>query len=343
MAIFVQNENVKSNQSFGQAINKACKEYIEPELKQRKLSDFTSAGIELLPDGTRKIYLNDEVQLLLEFKKRKVSPSDTGKPISVDLQEIKNIKWYDSKLNKRSAKILVVHFNKDWWIWNADLKNMEDLENKFKITTTHKVRGGGYLPLNIRRQEKGEFFDGWKTGLKKELPAMWKRHLTVSQRYKGVMVYDGNYFDLFSHAQELYMLGYYYASIVVCRTAAEQALIRILSKVGKGFEIYYPKKNGRKRMIKGIRDLVKTCRERKLFGRKFPINKTAENKLLKIAEIANDLVHPKSDLSTLENYKRDALKCMDNLQYVIKNHLNFVKDTGIVSGYRFSGSAKRLK
>jgi len=33
---------------------------------------------------------------------------------------------------------------------------------------------------------------------------------------------------------------------------------------------------------------------------------------------------------------------MDGLQYVIKNHLNFIKDTGTVSGYKISGSAKRL-
>lgn len=343
MAVFVQNENVKNNQSFGHVINRVNKEYIEPELKQRGLTDFSSAGIELLPEGKIKIYLNDEVQLLLEFKRGKVNPTDVGKPISVDLHEIKDIKWHDKKLNKDSAKILVVHFNKDWWIWDADFKNRKELEEKFKVSRTFKVRGGGYLPLNIRKQEKDEFVKGWRVGLEKELPAMWKKHVTVSQRYRGVMVYDGNYFDLFSHAQELYILGYYYASIVICRTAAEQALIHILSKVGKGFEIYYPKKNGRKRMIKGIRDLVKTCRDQKLFGRKFPINKRAESKLLKIAEIANDLVHPKSDLSSLDSYKNNALKCMDNLQYTIKKHLNFIKDTGVVSGYRFSGSAKRLK
>jgi len=34
---------------------------------------------------------------------------------------------------------------------------------------------------------------------------------------------------------------------------------------------------------------------------------------------------------------------MDNLQYVVKNHLNFIKDTGVVSGYKITGSAKRLK
>ena len=172
---------------------------------------------------------------------------------------------------------------------------------------------------------------------------MWTRHITVSQRYRGAMVYDGNYFDLFYHAQKLYVLGYYYSSIVICRTAAEQALVRILLKVGKGFEIYYPKKKGGRLMIKGIRDLVKTCLDSKLFRGKYPINKTAEKKLNDIAVTANDLVHPKHDLDALNVYKSNALKCMDNLQYVIKNHLNFIKDTGTVSGYKISSSVKRLK
>lgn len=341
MAIFVQNENVKNNQSFGQLINKVNKEYIEPELKQRKLSDFASAGIELLPNGTKKVYLNDEVQLLLEFKKKRVNPNDVGKPISIDLHEIKDIKWHDKKLDRNSAKILVIHFNKDWWIWVADFKNRKELEETFKITRTFKVRGGGYLPLNLRKQEKNEFAKGWRVGLEKELPAMWKRHITVSQRYRGVMVYDGNYFDLCSHAQELYILGYYYSSIIICRSAAEQALISILLKSGKRFEIY--KQDKRKKKLKSIEQLVATCRSYSLFRNKYPINKRSAAKLNEISTIAGDLVHPKHDLDKLESYKKKALKCMDNLQYVIKNHLNFIKDTGVVSGYRFSGSATRLK
>ncbi|OGF74271.1 hypothetical protein A2W57_00755 [Candidatus Giovannonibacteria bacterium RIFCSPHIGHO2_02_43_16] len=343
MAVFIPNENIEKNQSFGQAVNKAVKEYIEPELKRLSLKGFSAAGIEILPDRKHKVYLDNNVQVMLEFKNRKVSPSDTGKAINVDLHEIEDVKWHDQKLSKNSAKILVIQFNKDWWIWDADFKKIGGLEEKFRITTTHKIRGGGYLPLEMRKQEKKEFLHGWRTGLEKELSAMWTRHITVSQRYRGVMVYDGNYFDLFTHAQELYVLGYYYSSIIVCRTAAEQALIRILLKVGKGFEIYYPKKKGRKPMIKGIIDLVKTCRDSKLFHGKYPINKTAEKKLNEIAVIANNLVHPKHDLDALDVYKDNTLKCMDNLQYVIKSHLNFIKDTGTVSGYKFSGSAKRLK
>jgi len=139
------------------------------------------------------------------------------------------------------------------------------------------------------------------------------------------------------------VLGFYYSSIIICRSAAEQALIRILTKVGQGLEIYRKSKKGRKE-IKGIKELVTSCRNRNNFStKKCPINKTAEKKLMAISYIASNLVHPKHDLDELEAYKKQAIKCMDNLQYVIKNHLNFVKDTGVVSGYRLTGSAKRLK
>ena len=341
MAIYVPNKNVESDQSFGQAINKIRKKYIEPEIKKRKLKGFKAAGIEIYSNGTQKVYLDDEIQISIEFKKKKISPKDQGKAINVDLQEIKNLSWSDSKLKKDSAKILIVHFNENWWIYWADFKKQKKLEEQFRITQTFKIRGGGYMPLNMRREEKADFLKGWQDGLKKELPAMWNRHITVSQKYRGVMAYDGNYFDLFSHAQELYVLGYYYTSIIICRTAAEQALVSILTKTGHGFEIYKTERG--KRKLKSIEQLVATCRSFSLFKKKYPINKTAAKKLNQISTVASKLVHPKIDLAELEQYKKDAIKCMDNLQYVIKNHLNFIKDTGTVSGYKLAGSAKRLK
>lgn len=341
MAIFIPNENIEKNQSFGQAVNKAVKEYIEPELKRRNIKGFSAAGIEILPNGTHKIYFDNNVQVMLEFKNRKINPNDTGKPTNVDLHEIKDVKWYDKKLSKSSLKILIIRFNKDWWIWDADLKKSKTLEEKFRVTTTLRIRGGGYLPLEMRKRQKNELFQGWRKGLEKELPSMWRRYITVSQRYRGVMVYDGNYFDLFSHAQDLYILGYYYSSIIICRTAAEQALIRILLKVGKGFDIYKQTKG--KKKIKSIEQLVETCRSHSLFRGKYPISKIAGKKVNEISTIASDLVHPKHDLDELDAYKKEAIKCMDNLQFVIKRHLNFIKDTGTISGYRVSGTAKRLK
>ncbi len=343
MAIFIPNKNIEDNQSFGQAVNKVVKEYIDPKIKQLKLKGFRSAGVEIFKDGSSKVYFDDNIEIVLELKNKKIRPEDNGKEVNLDLLNIKNVEWRDKKLSKDSAKILIIHFSKDWWIWSADFNHINGLEDKYRITATHKVRGGWYLPLQLRKQEKGDFFNGWKLGIEKELPRMWQRYLTTTQKLRGVMVYDGNYFDLFFHAQELYILGYYYTSAIICRSAAEQALISILNKVGKGFEIYYPKKDGKKPMIKGIKDLVETCRDTKLFSGKCLINVIAGKKLMEIAQIANDLIHPKQDINTSDFYKNSALKCMENLQYVIKKHLNFVKDTGNVSGYKFAGSVRRLK
>lgn len=342
MAIFVPQKNIDSNLSFGQLINNIKNEYIDTELKRRNMKSFGSAGIEFFNNGTHKVYLNDEIQATIEFKNKKFKHSDQGKQIKIDLHDIKNLKWSDKQLATNSAKILIIHFNKDWWIYYADFKKNKNLEKKFVVTQTFKLRSGSYLPLNMRKKEKEEFFKGYRAGLAHELPKMWKRHITISQKYTGVMVYDGNYFDLFHHAQELYILGFYYSSMIICRSAAEQALISILTKIGKASEIYRKNKKGRKE-IKGIRELVTTCRDKNNFStKKCPINETAKKKLMEIAYTANDLVHPKHDLGELGTYKKQAIKCMDNLQYVIKNHLNFVKDTGVVHGYRFSGSTKRL-
>ena len=55
MAIFVQNQNVESKQSFGQVVNKVKDEFVIPELKHRKIADFKAAGIEIFSDGKYKV------------------------------------------------------------------------------------------------------------------------------------------------------------------------------------------------------------------------------------------------------------------------------------------------
>jgi hypothetical protein len=343
MPIFVPHENVEKGQSFGQLINSVQKEYITPELQKRGLNTFAVALVEIPLNGSGPVHLDDEVTLSIGFKNRKVNPADAGKPLTIDLHEIKDIDWQSGKLDPKTAKILLVRFSKDWWILKADFKKRKDLEEKYRTTQTFKVRGAGYLPLNLRKQEKPQFMEGRRKGLEKELPAMWRRHITVSQRYSGALVYDGNYFDLFTHAQQLYILGHYFAATVVCRIAAEQMLVTMLIKSGKATEIFEPIKPNKPKRLKGIYDLIATCRDRSLFGNKYPIGKTAEKRLKRIANAGNSLVHLKTELDESNAYKQTALQCMDDLSYAIKRHLNFVKDTGTVSGYRFGGSTKRLK
>lgn len=341
MVTFVPNDNVKDDKSFGQPINKALKKYITPELNRRGRSNFSVAGIEILKAGESKIYLDSEVTLSIEFKESKIKPNDVGKPLKINLREVKDIKWHKKKTNKADAQILVMHFNENWWVWSADFGLLKNLEQDFKFTREFDLRGGGYLPLKMRRQEKADFFKAWEDGLKDGLPAMWRRHITVSQRYRGAIVYDGNYFDLFSHAQELYIMGYYYSSITICRAAAEQALVKIILKSGKGFDIY--KKVSGKQRLKSIEQLVETCRSYSLFKKKYPINKKSAKNLNDISRIASDLSHLKHNLEELEAYKSQALICMDKLYYVIKNHLNFIKDTGVISGYKIKEPSRRLQ
>jgi len=99
MAIFVPHNNVENEESFGQAVNKVLKFYVEHEVKARKAKNFTAAGVEIFKNGEHKVYLDNEVQISIKFKKSKIKPSDQGKLINVDLQEIEDLKWYDKKLN----------------------------------------------------------------------------------------------------------------------------------------------------------------------------------------------------------------------------------------------------
>lgn len=339
MSIFVPHKNVEENISYGQVINRVLKEYVQPELIRREIGDFSSVGIEISTNGKAKIFIDGEVVVFIQFKDRPISPKNVGANLKVNLDEIKDIGWDVPKSRSQPARIFLARFNKDWWIWDADYKKRQDLIERFKVTQTFTIRGGGYLPLKLRRQEKSNFMMGWQEGLHKELPEMWKRQLTMSQRYSGAMVYDGNYFDIFLHAQEMFVLGYFYTSVMLSRTAAEQALVQILIKSGKGLEIY---KRGTRR-LKSIEDLAGSCRSHALFGKRLRISKVSAKKLNAISNSASELVHPKGDLDELDVYKTQALTCMDSLYAVIKSHLNFVKDTGVVSGYRLSGTSKRLK
>lgn len=339
MPIFIPAEHVTEDNSFGQVVNRLRKEYIDPELKLRSIETFAAAGIEI-HGKEHRVYLDDEVSIEIDFKERKIQPPDAGKPISLKLQEIKDISWHDAAINKASAKILLIHFNKNWWILKADLGKQKHLKEKLEYKQTWKVRGSSYLPLNLRRQEKETTLKQWRNNFEKDLPSVWKRHVTISQRYNGLIVYDGNYYDLFLEAQNHYILGNFFVAILLCRAAAEQALIRILLKSGKGFDIY--KKNDGKK-LKSIEELVRACRSYSLFKSKYPLSKIAAKKLNALSNIASDLVHPKVELDEMNKYKDKALHCMDIIHLVIKKHLNFVKDTGTLSGYRPSGQVKRLK
>ncbi|MDD2625811.1 MAG: hypothetical protein PHR55_03545 [Bacilli bacterium] len=319
--------------------NDIIKKYVFKIAKDRKIEQYSIVGIEILKDNTLEVSFDDEVRLQINFKDKKTVINSNQKQIKINLQDIRDIKWIKG-FKKGSAKIIVWHFNKDYYVLYANLRNREDIANEFKVTRTCNIRGGGFLPLSERRKERDLFMSGWKKIIEDELPLMWNRSITVSQRYKGPMVYDGNYFDLFDHAQGLYILGYYYPVIILCRSAVEQALISILIKSGHPYEIYKKKGSGN---IKSIENLVSTCRSYVLFEKKPLINKTSAKKIGEINRIASDLVHLKQELKTLNSYKKDALLCMDNLHYVIKTHLNFIKDTGVVSGYKITGKTKRLQ
>ena len=330
--IIIPNKNVEEDNSYGTAVNIIIEKYT-------KRSDFGVVLLELGEKGDVKNMLFDEsVKMTIEFNREKIlEKAKKNRNLQIKLGQLKKIGWTKKQVSEETVKIILWRFDKDYWILNYDFKDNLKLFKKI-IVKTVKVRGGGYLPFEMRKQEKEEFMKGLRDELEKELPAMWSRYLTTTQRYRGTMCYDGNYFDLFSHAQDLFILGHYFETIQLCRIATEQALLSILAKSGNIKSAY---RNGNK--IKSIEGLVEACRNKKLFPKKFPIDKISAKKLNKISNKAGDLTHLKLELVEEDKYKEDALFCMDNLSSVIKKHLNFIKDTKQTSGYKISGKAKRLK
>lgn len=125
----VHNESVEKNEGYGRAINQVFDLYIRPYFKDRghrfEWEKFRTAIIELFDDERRpRIRTGTDVPIEIVFdpQKRTVSPADVGKSTSIDLREIKKISWHEGVLDNNSAKVLVMRFNKDWWILNFDFR-----------------------------------------------------------------------------------------------------------------------------------------------------------------------------------------------------------------------------
>ncbi len=127
MAVLVPNNLVEKNEGYGRTINQFFDIWLKPyykELRQKfDKQKFEATIIELFDDGRNpKIKLGDNAQIEIEFKKPKIKPEDVGKNISVELKEIKSVNWPSKGMDKNSAKVLLLRFNKDWWILNFDFR-----------------------------------------------------------------------------------------------------------------------------------------------------------------------------------------------------------------------------
>lgn len=125
--IIVSNNLVLNNQWYGRTINDVLRVFIIPYYtkiqKTFNQDNFSCGLVEMFESNqTPNILLNDKVSLEIEFKEPKLSPNDVNKDITIDLKEIKSLLRVNDELDVNSAKILIVKFNKDFWVLNFDFR-----------------------------------------------------------------------------------------------------------------------------------------------------------------------------------------------------------------------------
>lgn len=152
----VSNELVKNNAGFGRTINQCIDLFVKPYLKKSgqtyNQDTFRTALIEIFDQGRKpKVKFGTDVSIKIEFNKgRTLSKKDIGKPVTLDLREIKDISWHEGDLDVNSAKILIMRFNKGYWVLNFDFRYNQKIVEEIKARAT-------------------EFLEGTKTLLRKKL------------------------------------------------------------------------------------------------------------------------------------------------------------------------------
>ncbi len=130
MAIAVTNKKVLSNEGYGITINQMIQLFINPELKKRKKSRFKAALIELFDYQDNIVRIDNEFKCEFELMKPILKKTDVGKPKNYKLEDLKDISWHEKSTDPNSAKILLIKWNKDWWIIDYDFRYNKQIAKK---------------------------------------------------------------------------------------------------------------------------------------------------------------------------------------------------------------------
>lgn len=123
MASIVRDIDVKEPKGYGITINQTKQLYLDEVMKERGVASLRAAIIEIFDDRRPpKVHLNDEVKIVVECKTSKIAREDVGKKIDIDLKDVKEIKWYTDDLDGNSGKIMLVRWNKDFWVLHFDFR-----------------------------------------------------------------------------------------------------------------------------------------------------------------------------------------------------------------------------
>jgi len=122
--------------------------FILDEMRQKKISDFKAAIIEIFDDGRKpKLYIKEQAQFFLTFKNRQLNKKDFHKIITVDLKEIKTIEWDEKILDKNSAKIFIIKWSEACWILGFDFRYNKELALKKKERANEFLNASKKLSL----------------------------------------------------------------------------------------------------------------------------------------------------------------------------------------------------
>lgn len=147
--MIIPTKLVIENKEFGRSVNQMMEIFVNKEMQRRKVTEFKAAIIEIFDTGKDpKIYLNEEAPFKLSLKDRKFEKNDIGKEITVKLKEIKSINWEERLLDKNSAKIFIIRWNKNYWLLDFDFR-YNKATAKLKLERASEfLRGTKELDIN---------------------------------------------------------------------------------------------------------------------------------------------------------------------------------------------------
>ncbi len=118
MPILINNQLVEANDGYGRTV----RQLIELYLKPNNVEFFNAALIEFWDQSNKEpeLHLDEDVKLIIGFKKPSIPPETVGETISLDLQNISELSWADEGLSGDSGKVLIIRWTKDLWVLHFD-------------------------------------------------------------------------------------------------------------------------------------------------------------------------------------------------------------------------------
>lgn len=163
------------------------------------------------------------------------------------------------------------------------------------------------------------------------VPEMARRQKKIGTL--GKVLEDGNYFDLFIRARDNYIFGWFSSTLVISRIVAEQICVKLLEDSGNE-DLKWEDETKQKQKTLG--PLIKACKRKEL------LSKFQSQKLEKVKNWSEEVIHAKGGLKSESSYKTNAFASLKLLGQLISEKFDYIAKTGRTGGYKYLGQTKRL-